>query len=295
MIIGVQIGIAFAFVAMLCWGFGDFFIQKSTRKVGDIEALFLITFIGVVILLPFVATRLVSLLDASNTQIVVLGIASIVILIAAILDFEALKIGKLSIVEPTWSLEVPAAALLAFFILGEAISFNQIVLIVILIFSLGLVSFKGGKITKKIFLEKGFWYAFFGALVMGGANFFIGWGARVTDPIMVNFVTDFFIMFVTGLMLISRGRLLNTFKDFSKNLSVILTMGIADKVAWVAFTFSMVLAPIAVAVALSESYIIIAVLFGLFVNKEKIKRHQYFGLVLAIVTAITLAAITGNN
>ena len=31
------IGIALAFVAMLCWGFGDFMIQKSTRKVGDWE------------------------------------------------------------------------------------------------------------------------------------------------------------------------------------------------------------------------------------------------------------------
>jgi len=295
MIIGVQVGIVLAFAAMLCWGFGDFFIQKSTRKVGDIEALFLITLIGAIIMLPFVLTRLPQLLQASSLQIMVLGLACVVILVAAILDFEALKVGKLSIVEPTWSLEIPMSALFAFFILGETINLNQIVLIVILIIGLGLVSFRGGKISKKILLERGFWFAFAGALVMGGANFFMGWGARVTDPIVVNFVTDFFIMVVTGLILVSRGRLFNTFRDFNKNLAVILPMSIADKAAWVAFTFSMVLAPIAVAVALSESYIIIAVIFGIFINKEKLKKHQWYGLVLAIATAIILAMITSNN
>lgn len=100
------------------------------------------------------------------------------------------------------------------------------------------------------------------------------------------------MMTVTGFMLISRGRFTSVFKDFRKHMSVILTMGIADKIAWVAFTFSMVLAPIAVAVALSESYIIVAVIFGLFVNREKLKQHQYIGLVLAIAAAIVLAVIT---
>ena len=72
-------------------------------------------------------------------------------------------------------------------------------------------------------------------------------------------------------------------------------MSIADKAAWVAFAFAMSLAPIAVAVALSESYIIIAVILGLFVNKEKIQFHQKCGLVLAIFAAIFLAAITGGS
>lgn len=40
----VSLGILFAFVAMLFWGFGDFMIQKSTRKIGDWETVFLITF-----------------------------------------------------------------------------------------------------------------------------------------------------------------------------------------------------------------------------------------------------------
>ena len=70
-------------------------------------------------------------------------------------------------------------------------------------------------------------------------------------------------------------------------------MSIADKAAWVAFAFAMTVAPITIATALSESYIIIAVILGLAINKEKIHLHQKLGLVVAIIAAITLASITG--
>ena len=69
-------------------------------------------------------------------------------------------------------------------------------------------------------------------------------------------------------------------------------MSLLDKIAWVAFAFAMSLAPIGIIVALSESYIIIAVILGLTINKEKIKFHQKIGLVMAIISAIVLAAIT---
>lgn len=48
---------------------------------------------------------------------------------------------------------------------------------------------------------------------------------------------------------------------------------------------------IGIATALSESYIIVAVLLGLVVNKERLDVHQKIGLIVAIAAAITLAAI----
>jgi hypothetical protein len=39
-------GILFALLAMLFFGFGDFLIQRSTRKVGDWETLFLFSILG---------------------------------------------------------------------------------------------------------------------------------------------------------------------------------------------------------------------------------------------------------
>lgn len=283
------IGIGLAFVAMLSWGFGDFLIQKSTRKLGDWETLFLITLFGGIVLLPFVWTRIPGIFAEKGMPLAILFIASVVLFIAALLEFESLKEGKLAVIEPIWSFEVPVAAFLAYVLLGENISFTQIVIIVSLILCLILLGLRHKNISSSMFLEKGAMIAFISAIFMGGANFFMGWGGRISDPLMINFFSDVFIAVISGAVLLFRGRLMSSFTDVGKNLRLLLPMAVSDKVAWIAFVFSMTLAPIAIATAFSESYIVIAVLLGLVVNKEKLHVHQKFGLIGAIIMALMLA------
>lgn len=285
------IGIGLAFVAMLCWGFGDFLIQRSTRKIGNWETLFIICGFGALILLPFVWKNIPALVTGDSQTLLILFLGAIVLFIAALLDFEALKRGKLAVVEPIWSLEIPAATVLAFLILGERFSLKEMIIIILLIIGLMLVSLKEQYSVKKFFIEKGVILAFFAAFVMGGANFFVGWGARVSDPLMVNFVFNVFITIVTGIYLIKKNKLAKTFRDLSDFRGFILPMAISDNVAWIAFAFSMSLAPIAIAVSLSESYIIVAVLLGLFINKEILQAHQKFGLIIAVISAVVLASV----
>lgn len=225
---------------------------------------------------------------------IVLGILCIVLLLAALLDFEALRIGKLAVVEPIWSFEVPIAGLLAFLLLGERVTAFQIFLIIMLLIGLALVFLKKKFALKHLFLERGTLLAFAGAVMMGGANFFMGWFSRLNDPIMANFVTDIFIAVVTGMILLLSGKLRRFIKDMRTNRTILLQMSVADKAAWVAFAFAMTLAPISIAVALSESYIIIAVLLGLAVNKERLAGHQKIGLACAVLAAVVLAAITAT-
>ncbi len=288
----VEIGIGLAFVAMLCWGFGDFLIQKSSRKFGDWETLFVITAFGAVVLLPFVWGSMYRVITNQSGELFVLVVASVFIFLAALVDFEALKRGKLSIVEPIWSLEVPSAAILAYFIIGETISILQIILIACLIFCLVLIAFREKHFNKKFLIEKGVVIAFFGAFLMGSANFFMGWGGRVSDPLMVIFFTNLFMAVLTFIYLAYNRELSNVVSHLKKDYGLLLPMAISDNVAWVAFVFGMSLAPIAVVTALSESYIIVAVLLGLTVNQEKLQSHQKFGLIGAIVSAIILAVVT---
>src|SRR3989344_3219897 len=137
-----NLGVGLAFAAILAWGMGDFFIQKSARKIGDIEALFCISLFGTIVLSPFVYKKLPALFTGSHQTLIILGILCLVLFIAAILDFEALRVGKLSVVEPIWSFEVPVSALLALVILKETISLEKIVLIILLLLGLALVSLK---------------------------------------------------------------------------------------------------------------------------------------------------------
>lgn len=280
-----------AFVAMICWGFGDFFIQKSTRRVGDWETLFIITFFGSIVLLPFVYKDIPLLFSGSKIYLLLLG--SFVLFIASLLDFEALKKGKISIVEPIWSMEIPVAALLAFFILGESITIWQIVLISLLITGLILTSIKSEHFTKSAWLERGALIALFGALVMGGANFLIGVGSRASNALMMNWFLNVFIAIMSFIFIFIDSDLKKMIKQYKTEKRVWWGMCILDNIAWIAFAFSMVLSQIAISVAISESYIIIAVLLGIYINKEKLRHHQKLGMVLALLCAIALATTIG--
>ncbi|MES2087904.1 MAG: EamA family transporter [Patescibacteria group bacterium] len=288
----ITIGIGLAFVAMLSWGVGDFWMQRSIRKVGNFETLFFIAAFGALVTFPFVYKNLPIFFASSwQTFAVVFGLC-LILLFASIIDFEALRIGKLSVVEPVWSFEVPVSAILAFFILSEQIQWFQIVLIASLLVGLGLVSVSKRLRIKDLLFERGVFVALLGATLMGTANFFMGWGSRVTDPLMANFLVNIFITFCVVLVLLAKGTFRNLKKALKSNSAVLLQTSISDNVAWIAFAFAMSLAPIAIVTALSESYIIVAVLLGVFINKEKLARHQKFGLVLALFSALVLAGST---
>ncbi len=130
--------------------------------------------------------------------------------------------------------------------------------------------------------------------MMGASNFFMGWSSRLLDPVMASFLSDFFIALVTGAVLLSGGKFKHVIRDSIANKKVLLQMSIADNAAWLAFAFALTVAPIGVVVALSESYIVIAVILGLTINKEKIHPHQRFGLLVAVISALVLAGIASS-
>ena len=69
-------------------------------------------------------------------------------------------------------------------------------------------------------------------------------------------------------------------------------VGLIDNGAWLAYSYSTLYIPITIATSISESYIALAALLGLVFNGEKLRRHQFIGLFLAIISAVILAAIT---
>jgi len=275
-------------------GFGDFLIQKSSRKMGDWETLFIISFVGVLMLSPFVWGSLVKVfVSDSFTALLILIGCSIVFFIASLLDFESLKIGKISVVEPIWSTEIIVSAFLAYFILSESMGFYEIVLVALLISGLILVSIKekGKLVFKNFFFEKGVVVAFVASMIMGSANFMIGLGARITDPIVLYFFVSVVCSALCLIYIIYKGLFYRMVTDIRNNFKLVLTMSITDNIAWIAFAVAMSLAPIGIAVAISESYIIISVILGIIISREKLQLHQKVGLIFALFSAITLAVI----
>ncbi|MBI5133785.1 MAG: DMT family transporter [Candidatus Taylorbacteria bacterium] len=281
----MNLGVAAAIASMVSWGIGDFLIQRSARSLGDWKTLFYIGLIGNAGLLPFCYKGLSSLGAGDLLVLVAIGAFSA---FAAVIDFEALKKGKLAIVEPIFCLEIPVAALLAFFMLGERISFLQMALVAGLVVSLVLVSLsKLEFVHRKMLLERGVRLTVLAAISMGVLNFAFGVGAREVSPILATFVIHSIAAIVSLFVLVARrqfwpGRILSEARQA-------FPMAIADTVAWASFAYALTKTPIAIATAFSESYIVIAVLLGIFVNRERLKRYQYVGIFGSIVCGIFLA------
>ena len=281
----LETGIIFALGALLFWGFGDFLIQRTARKFGDWETLFVISFFGVVILTPFIYNDVFLLKD--NTLFLLLGV-SITLLLAAILDFEALRRGKLAVVEPVYALEVPVTAIFAFLVVNESFEIFQLALISLIILGLVLISLRTYHFSRKKWLEKGVLLATVGTIFMGASNFLVGFGSRITTPLLTNWFMSVFLSAVSIYYIFSSKRLNKLVNDFRKNKKLILSVSMFDNFAWISFAIAASLIPIAFAMVVSESYIALAALLGFIINKEKLLVHQKLGLCITFSCAAIL-------
>ena len=287
----MSLGIALAIVAMLVWGCGDFFIQKSTRNVGDWETLCFISLVGAVGILPFIVHDIPSLLHADR-DLFLMVLASFVFFTGTLLGFEALKEGKIAVIEPLYALEIPVAGILAFVLLGEALTWLEVALILLLTIGLGLVSVRPHHV-KEAWLEKGTLIAALGSTIMGLSCFLVGLAARLASPLLITWFLSVFMLIASGIHLGQKGRIGSFIRDLRAGGVSLWISGATENIAWIAFAFALGLAPMAIVTALVEISIAVNVLLGIIVNREKLVPYQYAGLVLSIVSAVVLATLSG--
>ncbi len=285
---GLEFGILFAaFSAMILWAVGDFLIQKSTRKVGDLEALAFIGIIGTLGLIPFMIKDFDKLFSVSNLiLLLVLGIVSFV---AALFDLEALRIAKLSTTDIIIELELPITILMGYFFFKEGLSIMQFVITSFIFVGILLVATESFS-HWKLKWERGILLAFLAAVGMGLINFLTSASSRDISPIMAVWAPWFILTVFCLVLIYKRG----DFPKFAKNASkfkwLLLSMGIIDTAAWVFYSFAVFNENIGLITAITESYPAVALFLGVWLNKEKINWHQYLGAALAIVSSIALAA-----
>lgn len=283
------LGIIFALLALVSWGFGDFFIQRSARKFGDWESIFAIELTGLIILFPFVARDVVQLPIYAPREIAILLAVAITFFISSFLGVESLKRGKLSVVESVGAIEIIVAGIISYFIFSEVISSQKLFFILIVIFGILLVALKPHHLKKETWIEKGAILGLFGSLLMGLTDFMVGFGSREVSPLLAIWVTCAVMAFLIAIYFFSTGRISHFLKDSKKNFPLMVSVGILDNFAWLSFAFATLFVPIVIALALSESYIILATLLGIYINREKLFIHQIAGILLAITGVIVIS------
>ncbi|MFH0954769.1 MAG: DMT family transporter [Candidatus Micrarchaeota archaeon] len=282
-----EIGILAAFGAMICWGLGDFFIQRSTRKIGDVQSLAWIGLIGAVLLLPFVIGDLQLLVVKQNLWfLAALGALGFAI---SLVTFEGFKQGKLSVVDVILEIELPITIAFGIVFLSETVSLIQLAIISFVFVGIVLVALPVFSLKESFQkLEKGALLAIVAALGMGAINFLTGVGAKTVSPFLVIWV-PWVIMAVISLFIVWRREgFQNFFKNAAQNKKLIACESVLDTAAWMLFAIALVRHPVSITTAITESYPALAVLLGVWFNREKVQRHQLAGAGMAIVASICL-------
>ncbi len=285
------VGLIFAFIALISWAAGDFLIQRVTRKSGTIKTLFFIAAVGTIVLAPWAIPHLNELFFGNNLVLLILAVC--ITFFAAVFDFDALHDGKLAVVEPVLGLELPIIVLLSMVFRGESLGLFQILAIVVIFIGITLtVTERKLRWHHKIIFEKGFIYAGVGAVGMGLSSFLYCVGSQESSALLTVWFIHAIIAIVCLIILLRRRVFLTVFSDLKKFPIAILLMAAADNAAWLAYGSASTYIPISIATAISESYIALALILGVVVNKEKFHKHQYLGAVFAIIGLVTLSLIS---
>lgn len=286
---GLEVSMLFALGAMLCWAFGDFLIQRSTRKIGDIESIAFIGIIGCIALFPFAIKDFHLLFSLPNVFLLLLF--SIIIFITTFFDFEALREGKLSVIDVILEIELPITITLGFIFFNETLSAIQFLIISFIFIGIVLVATKSFSHWKTK-LEKGALLAFFAAFGMGIANFLAAKSSRQISPLLTIWAVWTFTAIFSLIFIWKREGTLKFIKDGKKFKLLILAMGIFDTAAWIFYALAVLKNEISITTAITESYPAIALFLGFWLNKEKINWHQWLGAALALSASFVLAFLT---
>ena len=285
-----EFGILAAFGAMICWGIGDFLIQRGARKMGDIESLAFIGGLGAIGLFPFILPELPMLFQPANLAL--LFFVGAITFVAAIFDFEALKEGKLSVIEVILEIELPVTAMLAVIFFKESISIPQFSVIIAIF--LGIVLIALGSFSKKHTakgIEKGVFLAVLAAIGMAAVNFLTAVGSKQVSPLMVIWMPWLVIAILSVFFIWKREGLPRFFRNAKKFEGLIVAMAIFDTLAWLFFATAVLENELAITTAITESYPAIGILLGVWLNKERILPHQYAGAGIALAASVLLVFI----
>jgi drug/metabolite transporter (DMT)-like permease len=286
-------GVLFAVTALVSWAIADFLIQRVTRKVGDVKTLFYISVFGLVVLFPFVAGELPAL-SHSPRDIFILSVTTALMLGASLFDFEALKEGKFAVIEPIYGMELPFTIALSLFFWHEKLSLAQS-LLMLMVFAgmiLAITKHRFQLHYHKRFFEKGVLFALVGSFGFGVVNFVTGVAAQTVSPLMTIWFISLGTTLLCGAHLFFHGQLRTVTRDIRLHWRILVVQGIFDNGAWVAFCYAVLHLPISIATIISNSYIGLGVLLGIFLNHERVRRHQVLGIILIVVGVVVIGAIT---
>ncbi len=274
----IDVGILFALISLVGWGVGDFLIQKSTRSIGVWQTSVYLSLFGTLLLAPF-AWMFAPPISRSLAGLFVIG--ALVMTIGVWINFTSLKKGKLSVIQPVLGLELVFVALIGFFFLSEQLSTQQYVAVAVITLATILVSYTHS--GERFSLENGVLWGLCGAVFIAFMDVIKGGLSQLTHPLFALFVLNALWCFLSLLVVLFRGEFSSLRAGVWAHPRLVFWQSALDNVAWIAFGFAVLYIPITVALAISENFILLSVILGIVLNKERLRWWQVIGVALSMV------------
>jgi len=274
---------------MVSWGIGDFLIQKTVKKIGTTETLFWITFFSSFFLLPWAWSGLLALNWPSALLLAGLGLIGF---FSGSVQMRAMNVGKLSVVEAILSLELAVSAGWGIFFFRERLDLVQLLLLTGVLAGIIMLSVDFRSVHKKDWLEKGALLALLSAGIIGTINFLTAFASQQLSPAMSLYLPWLVIGLICATLIGQKKGWRPLWRGSRRHWWLIISMVIIDLLGWVFFAVALSQAELSITVAITESFVVIAMMLGVIVNKDKMRPWQYLGAGLAVASSIIIGVIS---
>jgi drug/metabolite transporter (DMT)-like permease len=271
--------------AALAWGAGTLCSARSSRIIGAASVVAWVMLIGLVANLVVIAVGPApgSLGATDIAWMLMAGVGNVA---GLLLEYSALRRGKVGIVTPITSTEGAIAALLAV-VAGEALGVARAGLLAVVVLGIVLAGVAPAEPTPDQRKSAAFWLAAVAALSFGIGIFATGHlsaslpaGWAVLPPRLVG------VAVVTMPLAVSRRLRLTR-----SALPLVVTTGLAEVLGFVCFAVG-ARDSIAIAAVLGSQFAVVASVAAYFFLRERLTRLQLAGVLLIVVGVAALTWVT---
>jgi drug/metabolite transporter (DMT)-like permease len=307
MLLGVLLGL----VCALCWGTADIFATIVSRRLGIYTALYLSQSWGVLLAFALLLFTWQPLAITPHALLISLPaglVLGILLAVGYLAFYRGLELGPLAIVSPLTAVDGAVAVVLAMLFLHEKIGTWQGFALITLFIGVLLAALEGTsplaflkELRTATFAKGGAKWGFVAMIVFGFALFGIGLATQTFGWFLpVFWMRVFSLIIVVGVSFFQQKQfsshtLLLNAKKWERRGSWWLAIGLMTLFAGMLDTggnflygFDTGIAATGIAAAVGSCFVLLPLLYGAFVLRERLAIHQVIGVLLVLVGLIVL-------
>lgn len=277
---------------MFGWGTSDFFVTKSTRKIGAVLTFFWTQLISFFIALIYFIFNFQKLYTSDISKVILLVIISaFLFVVGSLFFFNGLAKGYASLVCPLMASWAMVTVILGIIFFSEVLKINQSVAIIAIIVGIILIStdirefFSRNKVVFSAGVKEGI----ASMLCYGFAVFFLTSAIKSSNWFLPGFLSRLFmIIFIVLYAVIVNKQPLKLKFQRSVWLPIIL-IGFFDIIAFFAFSFGVSIEYSSIVAPVAASSPLVTIILARIFLKEKLALNQIVGIFLTLVGLVLIS------